>query len=270
MLDFPLRGPSPTSRTASPSRRGRRAVNAAVSKTVNRRTGFGGSNPPLSAICAQGRADSPASHEGAYLGRPRRMRRACHARRNFPPWSSRRATTGAPGSTCTTTRSPGVWLLIAKKGSRAPDRVVRRSLGSGALLRLDRRPEAAPRRQLLAAEVHSARRQERVVEKLNRQRAEELITRGEMRPTGLAEVERAKSDGRWAHAYDSPRTQSCPAIFRPPWRRIPRRRPSSRRSTAPTATRSSGGCRPPRRPRRASGACGSSSRCWSGTRSCIR
>ena len=33
--------------------------------------------------------------------------------------------------------------------------------------------------------------------KLNRARAEALIERGEMRPAGMREVERARADGRW-------------------------------------------------------------------------
>jgi uncharacterized protein YdeI (YjbR/CyaY-like superfamily) len=32
-----------------------------------------------------------------------------------------------------------------------------------------------------------------------------------MQPAGLAEVERAKQDGRWDAAYDSPRTSQVPA-----------------------------------------------------------
>ena len=38
--------------------------------------------------------------------------------------------------------------------------------------------------------------------KLNRARAEALIERGEMRPAGLREVERARADGRWDAADD--------------------------------------------------------------------
>ena len=38
--------------------------------------------------------------------------------------------------------------------------------------------------------------------KLNRARAEVLIERGEMRPAGLREVERARADGRWEAAAD--------------------------------------------------------------------
>ena len=38
---------------------------------------------------------------------------------------------------------------------------------------------------------------------VNRTRAEELIGAGRMRPRGLAEVERAKADGRWAAGVPS-------------------------------------------------------------------
>lgn len=47
--------------------------------------------------------------------------------------------------------------------------------------------------------------------KINREKATELIARGEMTPAGLCEVERAKADGRWEAAYDSPRTATVPA-----------------------------------------------------------
>jgi len=46
--------------------------------------------------------------------------------------------------------------------------------------------------------------------KINRAKAEALIASGAMRPPGLAEVERAKADGRWAKAYDSARTSTVP------------------------------------------------------------
>jgi uncharacterized protein YdeI (YjbR/CyaY-like superfamily) len=46
--------------------------------------------------------------------------------------------------------------------------------------------------------------------KLNRERVARLIESGRMRPTGLAEVERAKADGRWDAAYDSPSSASVP------------------------------------------------------------
>ncbi len=47
--------------------------------------------------------------------------------------------------------------------------------------------------------------------KVNREKAEALIARGGMHAPGLAEVDRAKRDGRWAHAYDSARAATVPA-----------------------------------------------------------
>lgn len=46
--------------------------------------------------------------------------------------------------------------------------------------------------------------------KINRGKAEALIAAGKMKPAGLAEVERAKADGRWDAAYDSSRTAEVP------------------------------------------------------------
>jgi uncharacterized protein YdeI (YjbR/CyaY-like superfamily) len=41
-----------------------------------------------------------------------------------------------------------------------------------------------------------------------------LIAAGEMRPAGLAEVEAAKSDGRWDAAYAGPRAATVPDDLR--------------------------------------------------------
>jgi uncharacterized protein YdeI (YjbR/CyaY-like superfamily) len=46
--------------------------------------------------------------------------------------------------------------------------------------------------------------------KVNRGKATALIEAGAMKPAGLCEVERAKADGRWDVAYDSPRTAAVP------------------------------------------------------------
>ena len=46
---------------------------------------------------------------------------------------------------------------------------------------------------------------------LNRERAEALIASGAMQPAGLAEVTRAKADGRWAAAYSGQSTATVPA-----------------------------------------------------------
>jgi uncharacterized protein YdeI (YjbR/CyaY-like superfamily) len=46
--------------------------------------------------------------------------------------------------------------------------------------------------------------------KINRQKAEEMLRSGTMKPAGVREVEKAKADGRWAAAYDGQRTMQVP------------------------------------------------------------
>jgi uncharacterized protein YdeI (YjbR/CyaY-like superfamily) len=46
--------------------------------------------------------------------------------------------------------------------------------------------------------------------KVNRAKVEALSAAGRMRPRGLAEVERAKADGRWEAAYESPKNMPIP------------------------------------------------------------
>ena len=58
--------------------------------------------------------------------------------------------------------------------------------------------------------------------KINREKATELIEKGMMRPAGLREVERAKADGRWDAAYDSPSTATVPDDLRRELERDPR------------------------------------------------
>jgi uncharacterized protein YdeI (YjbR/CyaY-like superfamily) len=49
--------------------------------------------------------------------------------------------------------------------------------------------------------------------KINCEKAERLIAEGRMRDAGLTEVERAKADGRWDAAYDSPSKAKVPDDF---------------------------------------------------------
>jgi len=49
------------------------------------------------------------------------------------------------------------------------------------------------------------RRPRSIWSKINRGKALDLIACGRMQPAGLKEVERAKQDGRWDAAYDSPK-----------------------------------------------------------------
>jgi uncharacterized protein YdeI (YjbR/CyaY-like superfamily) len=54
------------------------------------------------------------------------------------------------------------------------------------------------------------RRATSVWSRINRERVARLIEAGRMQPAGFAEVERAKADGRWEAAYDSPKTATVP------------------------------------------------------------
>jgi len=55
------------------------------------------------------------------------------------------------------------------------------------------------------------RRQRSKWSRINRDAATRLIESGDMKPPGLAEVERAQADGRWDAAYDSPANATVPA-----------------------------------------------------------
>lgn len=57
---------------------------------------------------------------------------------------------------------------------------------------------------------YSPRRKASPWSKVNVDRVEGLIAAGRMRPAGLAEVEAARSDGRWYAAYESQRTAQVP------------------------------------------------------------
>jgi uncharacterized protein YdeI (YjbR/CyaY-like superfamily) len=105
--------------------------------------------------------------------------------------------------------SEGVWIEIAKKGTgiesvRYPD-VLESALCFGWI---DGRREALDERYFL--QRFSPRRPRSKWSRINRDKAERLIAEGRMRPAGLAEVERAKADGRWEAAYEGQRSSTVP------------------------------------------------------------
>jgi uncharacterized protein YdeI (YjbR/CyaY-like superfamily) len=57
------------------------------------------------------------------------------------------------------------------------------------------------------------RRKRSIWSKINREKVERLIKTGKMKPSGLAQVQAAKADGRWAAAYDAPSTSTIPEEF---------------------------------------------------------
>ena len=104
----------------------------------------------------------------------------------------------------------GVWIKMAKKDTgiesvRYPE-VLDCALCFGWI---DARREALDARYFL--QRFTPRRARSKWSRINRDKAERLIAEGRMRPAGLAEVERAKGDGRWEAAYEGQRSITVPA-----------------------------------------------------------
>jgi uncharacterized protein YdeI (YjbR/CyaY-like superfamily) len=105
--------------------------------------------------------------------------------------------------------SPGVWLKIAKKGSGIPsltdDEAVDIGLCYGWI--------SGQRRALddfYYLQKYVPRRPRSRWSQVNVRKVEELTAAGRMRPSGLAEVAAAKSDGRWDAAYQSQKEAVVP------------------------------------------------------------
>jgi uncharacterized protein YdeI (YjbR/CyaY-like superfamily) len=105
--------------------------------------------------------------------------------------------------------SDGIWIKFAKKASGIPSvtykEVLPIALAHGWIDGQVKRIDADWYRQRW-----TPRRARSVWSKINRATVEAMIERGEMKPAGLREVERAKADGRWERAYDSPKTAEVP------------------------------------------------------------
>ena len=103
----------------------------------------------------------------------------------------------------------GVWIKMAKKDSgvesvRYPE-VLESALCFGWI---DGRREALDERYFL--QRYTPRRSRSRWSRINREKVERLIAEGRMRPAGVAEVERAKADGRWEAAYAGQKSSTVP------------------------------------------------------------
>jgi uncharacterized protein YdeI (YjbR/CyaY-like superfamily) len=105
--------------------------------------------------------------------------------------------------------STGVWLKLAKKSAGTPSvtyaEAVEAALAFGWI---DGQKRAHDDDWWL--QKFTPRSKRSGWSKINRDKAEALIAAGKMKPAGQKEVDRAKSDGRWSQAYDSPRTSTVP------------------------------------------------------------
>ena len=111
-------------------------------------------------------------------------------------------------------RSSGVRLVLARKGMTEPTRLTHEDALPEALCygwidgHLTRRDVATYRVRF------TPRRARSVWSKRNVDTAERLIAEGRMQPAGLAEVERAKVDGRWQRAYGGSASLEVPDDLR--------------------------------------------------------
>ncbi len=105
--------------------------------------------------------------------------------------------------------SAGFWLRFAKKGSGVTsvnyEQAVLVALCFGWIDGQARSEGAASWLQRF-----TPRSRRSMWSQLNRERVEGLAARGRLRPAGVAEIEKAKADGRWAAAYAPPSTASVP------------------------------------------------------------
>jgi uncharacterized protein YdeI (YjbR/CyaY-like superfamily) len=96
---------------------------------------------------------------------------------------------------------PGVWLVLAKKGTSQPTSLTYEQALEEALChgwidgQVGRRDEATYRQRF------TPRRRRSAWSKRNATIAERLLAEGRMHAAGIEEVERAKADGRWQTAY---------------------------------------------------------------------
>jgi uncharacterized protein YdeI (YjbR/CyaY-like superfamily) len=103
----------------------------------------------------------------------------------------------------------GVWLKIAKKGSGIASLTDDEAVDLGLCFGwISGQRKANDRVYYLQKYV--PRRPRSRWSQVNVAKVEELIAAGRMRPSGLAEVEAAKADGRWAAAYESQRNATVP------------------------------------------------------------
>ena len=103
----------------------------------------------------------------------------------------------------------GLWLKLAKRGAKESSvtypEAVELALCWGWI---DGQKKGLDDQHYL--QRFTPRRARSIWSKVNVDKAEALIAAGRMQAPGLAQIEAAKADGRWARAYDGARTSTVP------------------------------------------------------------
>jgi uncharacterized protein YdeI (YjbR/CyaY-like superfamily) len=108
--------------------------------------------------------------------------------------------------------SDGVWLKLAKKGSGETTVSYAEAVESALCYGwIDSQAKTFDDKFYI--QKFTPRRAKSVWSKKNREKVEQLIADGRMKPAGLAQVQTAKADGRWDAAYEGQSTAEAPIDF---------------------------------------------------------
>ena len=111
-------------------------------------------------------------------------------------------------------KSDGVWLRHAKKGAAERSVTYQEALEVALCFGwIDGQRKGLDDKAYL--QRWTPRRTRSIWSKVNREKALRYIEEGRMQPSGLAEVERARQDGRWDAAYDSVARRRCRRTWKP-------------------------------------------------------
>ena len=113
---------------------------------------------------------------------------------------------------------PGLWMMIAKKGAPDSTLTTLSTLSYAQALDealcygwIDGQKGSLDAHHFL--QRFTRRRPRSIWSKVNIAHVARLSEAGRMSPAGLAEVDRAKAEGRWERAYDAPSTSKIPDDF---------------------------------------------------------
>ena len=109
-------------------------------------------------------------------------------------------------------RSDGIWLRIFKKDSGKKtvthDEALDEALCFGWIDGQRNKHD-----EISFLQKFTPRRARSIWSKRNQEKTAKLIKEGRMTPAGRGEIERAKKDGRWDRAYESPKNMEVPEDF---------------------------------------------------------
>lgn len=114
-------------------------------------------------------------------------------------WLAREATT-----------SSGVWLTLAKKGTKTPTSLTMEEALEDALCYGWINGQGRKRDEATTSQRFTPRKERSAWSKRNVGIAERLEAEGRMQDAGRAAIEAAKADGRWAAAYDASASSAPP------------------------------------------------------------